>query len=212
MDIVGDGPDVALDLTGVRVGNGLTFDPRGWRTSATPPADRAGRADLQRRGDGTDVTAWLALLRGGTPGYAAQPYQHLAAACRAAGHDTEARQVLVAQRREQLRSGAITGRLERLWSRVTGLTLGYGYQPWRALVGLLGVIAVAVVLAVVLGGGGALAATGGGACTVVEQVGVELDLGTPLVSTGMRARCDITDTAAFATLFVAGVTAVVRKT
>jgi ABC-type arginine/histidine transport system permease subunit len=35
---------------------------------------------------------------------------------------------------------------------LTGLVLGYGYQPWWTLVCLLLVLAVAVVLAVALGG------------------------------------------------------------
>jgi hypothetical protein len=34
---------------------------------------------------------------------------------------------------------------------LTGLVLGYGYQPWRALVCLLLVLVAAVMLAVVLG-------------------------------------------------------------
>jgi hypothetical protein len=66
------------------------------------------------------------------------------------------------------------------------------------------------------------------ACAVVDEIGVGLDLGTPLVTTGARARCDTTNTTpgqvltitswllhllawAFATLFLAGFTAAVRK-
>ena len=52
---------------------------------------------------------WRALLRGHTPGYAAQPYQHLAAAYRATGHDRDARMVLIAQRRDQLQRAGLTG-------------------------------------------------------------------------------------------------------
>lgn len=169
---------------------------------------------------------WLMQLREATPGYAAQPYQQLAAVHRAAGHDSQARRVLMAQRRDQLDRRALTGRAERAWVRLTGLTLGYGYQPWRALFGLLAVIGAAVVLAVVLGGQGGLAKAQDIPCTVVERVGVGLDLGTPLLNT--RARCETTTSGAgqvltvtgwllrllawaFATLFIAGFTSAVRK-
>jgi hypothetical protein len=136
----------------------------------------------------------------------------------------------MAQRRDQIERRALTGPAERGWARLTGLVLGYGYQPWRALVCLLLTLVVAVVLAVVLGGHGGLAhpqsAVG---CTVVERVGVGLDLGTPLLKTNAGANCGITSTTpgqaltvagwvlqllawAFATLFIAGFTGVVRKT
>jgi hypothetical protein len=168
---------------------------------------------------------WLMQLRTATSGYAAQPYQHLAAVHRAAGHDSEARRVLMAQRRDQLGRRALTGRAERTWVRLTGLTLGYGYQPWRALICLLAIIGAAVVLAVVLGGQGGLARAQE-PCTVVERIGVGLDLGTPLLNT--QTRCEATTSGAgqvltvtgwalrllawaFATLFIAGFTSAVRK-
>jgi hypothetical protein len=66
-------------------------------------------------------------------------------------------------------------------------------------------------------------------CSAVERVGVGLDLGLPLVKTGIRVHCDTTASTtgqvltvagwglqllawAFATLFVAGFTGIVRKT
>jgi hypothetical protein len=173
--------------------------------------------------------AWLGMLRKATPYYTAQPYQHLAAVHRAAGHDSQARRVLMAQRRDQLDRRALTGRAERGWVRLTGLTLGYGYQPWRALIGLFLVVGAAVTLAVVLGGAGGLASVDDPdvPCSTVERIGVGLDLGTPLIST--HVRCDTTATGAgealtmtgwalrllawaFATLFIAGFTSAVRRT
>jgi hypothetical protein len=92
------------------------------------------------------------MLTHRTPSYAAQPYRQLAAATQAVGHDSDTRKVLIAQRRDQLKRKAITSLHERTWAKLTGLTLGYGYQPWRALIGLLVVVAAAVTLVIIAGG------------------------------------------------------------
>ena len=126
---------------------------------------------------------------------------------------------------------------ERVWGKVTKVTLGYGYQPWRALLFLAVVMAVSCLLAVALGSHGALAQTArtaapGRSCTVVQDVSVGLDLNLPVGTTAARAGCDLTTdpasaTAAsltsvgwvlrllawtFAALFIAGFTGAVRKT
>jgi hypothetical protein len=219
----------ALHLEGTHVGGDLSLYE--WQLDSADPERRLNVEGLTYTALPVEIPndRWLRLLRDATPWYAAQPYQYLAAVHRAAGHDSLARRVLMAQRRDQLHRRVLTGRAERAWVRFTGLVLGYGYQPWRALIGLLLVIAAAVTLAVVLGGRGGLAQVADPAlgCTVVERVGVGLDLGTPLLST--RTRCDTTTSAAgqvlvvsgwllrllawgFATLFIAGFTSAVRRT
>ncbi|WP_330276638.1 hypothetical protein OG205_13885 [Lentzea sp. NBC_00516] len=233
---IGGGDSVAVNLTGLRVGSTLVFDPERLEHTTDSRA-RLAVDGLVYSGlpEGISADSWLELLREGTPSYAAQPYQQLAAAHRAAGHDSHARRVLMAQRQDQIGRRALTGRAERTWVRFTGLTLGYGYQPWRALIGLLVVVVAAVVLAVVLGGHGGLTQlrtpppSTALECTVVERIGVGLDLGIPLITTGARARCEATNTTtgqiltstswalrllawAFATLFIAGFTSAVRKT
>jgi hypothetical protein len=234
-EAVGAGADVTLELRQVRIGGVLEFAPVRLEHTADPQArlalDGLTYAGLPK---GISSDDWLRLLREATPSYAAQPYQQFAAAHRAAGHDGEVRRILMAQRQAQLDRGALTGWAERAWARLTGLTLGYGYQPWRALLVLVAVAATAVVLALTLGAHGGVArvdpqppaAVG---CSAVERVGVGLDLGLPLVRTGARARCDTTASTtgqvltvagwglqllawAFATLFVAGFTGIVRKT
>jgi hypothetical protein len=232
---VGAGDRAGVDLSGMRIAGGLAFDP----LRLDNRQDDQARLDvdgLTYTGLPTGVSTrdWLRLLREGTPTFAAQPYQHLAAAHRAAGHDDQARRILIAQRRDQLDRRALTGRTERAWARLTGLTLGYGYQSWRSLLVLLAVVAIAVALALTLGAHGGLARTHPAApaaarCSIVERVGVGLDLGLPLIKTGTRANCDLTSSAAgqmltvgswilqllawaFATLFVAGFTGAVRKT
>jgi hypothetical protein len=128
----------------------------------------------------------------------------------------------------------LTGR-DRLWARITGLTLGYGYQPWRALLILLGIVATSVVLTITLGAHGALVhqdpknPAAAVPCTVIERIDVGLEVGVPFLNTHAQNRCTITDTAtgiglsygtralqlltgAVAALFVAGFTGIVRKT
>ncbi|MFI5606857.1 hypothetical protein ACIA77_06585, partial [Amycolatopsis sp. NPDC051903] len=235
LSATGDGEGVVLDLTDLRVGGALFFDPTALEHKRGAGA-RLGVDGLVYSGlPRTNSTDWLSLLGEATPAYSAQPYQQLAAAHRAAGHDREARRVLIQQRRDQIRRGALTGRGERSWARLTGLLLGYGYQPWRALWGLLATLTLAGLITAWLGAHGGLAqiqtppSATPAACTLVERVGVGLDLGTPLISTGARAHCDTTNTTTgqtltvlgwglrllawgFATLFIAGFTGAVRKT
>ena len=233
----GGGADVAVDLTGTRVGGALLFDLGGLK-HATDPHRRLAVDGLTYAGVPEPISArdWLELLRDGTPGYAAQPYQQLAAGYRALGDERQAREILMAQRDDQL-ARADTRWPERLWGRITKVTLGYGYQPWRALLFLAAVVAVSCVLAVVLGSHGALAqtsktATPGRSCTVVQQVSVGLDLNLPVGTSVARADCDLTTDSAsataawltavgwvlrllawvFAALFIAGFTSAVRKT
>jgi hypothetical protein len=181
---------------------------------------------------------WLDLLREGTPTYAPSPYQQLASSYRSAGHDRDAREVLMAQRRDQIARGGLGSR-ERTWARFTGIVLGFGWAPWRALYFLAGALLASAILAVFLGAHGALThPPKPGApteqCTIVERVGVGLDLGTPLLGSTTRARdrCPInpapnsaTATAliictwalqvvawGLAALFIAGFTSAVRRT
>jgi len=179
---------------------------------------------------------WRELLRHGTPAYAAQPYQQLAAGYKALGEDRQARQTLIAQRDDQL-ARTHPQRWERWWGRITKITLGYGYKPWRALWFLAGLAVVSCVLAWLLGAHGALAqtsktATPGRPCTVAQQVSVGLDLNLPVGTSVARAQCDLTEDSgsvtaawlayvgwalrvlawAFAALFIAGFTSAVRKT
>ena len=227
----GHGEQGVVRLTGTRVGGRLHLDPDAVRNTA-PGAPAAAVDGLTYAGlpEGGTVAQWLRLLGARSATYTPQPYQQLAAGCRAAGQDREAREVLVAQRKDELRRGGLSPAV-RAWVRVTGWTLGYGYRPWLALAWLGGVVVAAIVVAVGLGGAGGLAHPdeGGSApCTVVERVGVALDLSIPLLRTGARQQCEATGSAAgqwliaagwllqllgwvFATLFVAGFTGAVRR-
>lgn len=233
----GGGPGEAVNLKGAQVGAAFQFAPE--RLEHKDDSHRRLAADgLTYAGVPGRISAedWRELLREGTPDYAAQPYQQLAAGYRALGDDRQARQTLMAQRDDQL-ARADTRWPERWWGKITKVTLGYGYQPWRALWFLAGVVALSCVLAVVLGSHGALAqttqtATPGRSCTAVQQVSTGLDLTLPVGTSVARVDCDLTtDPAsvtaawlsaagwvlrllawAFAALFIAGFTSAVRKT
>jgi hypothetical protein len=228
--------DVTVNLTSARVNGALLFAPVELAHAADPrrrlAVDGLAYAGVPTLISGRD---WLRLLREGTDNYAAQPYQQVAAGYRALGDERLAREILMAQRDDQL-TRTHPRRQERLWGRITKVTLGYGYQPWRALLFLVAVVALSCVLAVVLGLHGALVqtdktATPGRSCTVIQQLSVGLDLNLPVGTSVARADCDLTSNSAsataawltaagwalrllawaFAALFIVGFTSAVRK-
>jgi len=178
----------------------------------------------------TTLDDWLEMLADRTPRYASQPYLQLAATHQAAGNERDVRRVRIAQQRDLIRRGRLT-RWGKLWHRVTGATVGYGYRPATALLWLAATLITAIVLvAGVAGPAGLVRGTSGASCSVVEQVGLALNAATPLVKPDSQQRCQLATSTglgqavvvstwllqilawAFATLFVAGFTGLVRKT
>ncbi|HTA09528.1 MAG TPA: hypothetical protein VK836_13500 [Streptosporangiaceae bacterium] len=231
----GGGGAAVLDLPNTSVGRVFHYQPATVTNIASAGSEvNVDGLTYRALPAGLTPTEWLQVIRQHTPAYAAQPYRHLAAALSAAGHDREARDVLIAQRQDQLERKALTGASQRGWARLTGVVLGYGYRSSRALLFLLGVLAVSVILATVLGAHGALApprlagsASPVAPCTAVQRIAVGLDLGEPLA--GPAAQCGTTLSAtgsaltvlrwlleaaawAFVALFIAGFTSVVRRT
>jgi hypothetical protein len=218
--------------------SGLREDPQSWAADGHLRLDSFTYSALDPRG--ADLDRWLLWLRSYTPAYATQPYQQLAAIHRASGNEAAARRVLIAQQDDLLARGELGGRWARAWHRLKGIAVGYGYQSWRALVGLVVVVLLAIALGLAAGhiraGTGHFeaahtAATGrpGTACSIVEQVGLGLDLGLPAINTGLNTRCALDSTSAagqiltgtawllqalgwaLATLVVAGYTGLIRK-
>jgi hypothetical protein len=93
--------------------------------------------------------------------------------------------VLVAQQQHLADSGLLAGWARRR-HRLLGVTLGYGYQSWRAVLGLLATIAVAAVLLVATPPATAAAGQPAAACAVVDRIGLAIDATVPLVGTGHR--------------------------
>ncbi|MEV4149923.1 hypothetical protein AB0J40_40130 [Amycolatopsis sp. NPDC049691] len=185
---------------------------------------------------------WLHIIRYHTKSYRPGPYQVLASSERSAGHDGNARRILIAQQKDihQRAPHALGSWLARCSHRLWGVLAGYGYLARRTAVALV----FAMVTVGALGVWAGRVADGrhhvaervisfgssyGQPCSVIELVGLGLDRGLPLASTGVRARCDLNpDTnwaAAFtiviwllqaaiwglATLALAGYTGLVRK-
>ncbi|MFG2891363.1 oxidoreductase [Streptomyces sp. NPDC048248] len=84
---------------------------------------RSGRTSLQ--GDVAHRLAWIHR----NPGYAPQPYEQLAACYRQAGHDDDARTVLLEKQRHRRRT---LNRPGRVWGYLLDAAVGYGYRPWLA--------------------------------------------------------------------------------
>ncbi|SMD23438.1 hypothetical protein SAMN05660733_07285 [Lentzea albidocapillata] len=152
---------------------------------------------------------WLHLIRCHTGRYRPQPYQQLAAIERAAGHDKNARNVLVAQQRDRLiRSPESIGKFPfTFFHRIWGAIAGYGYRAsylatvliaFLFMAGSIGYIAGQVdtrpghhVAERVVPGNVADKTNPGVSCSTIELIGLGLDRGLPLGPAGMRNRCDL---------------------
>jgi hypothetical protein len=190
--------------------------------------------------DDSDWNQWLHLITRHTRGYWPQPYQHLAAARRDAGHDADARQVLIAQQEDLRERGELGGWLATTAHWLWGALAGYGYRTSPTALALLVVLLAAGVLGIVAGhtsiSTGRYVAMHSqttenprSSCSLLEQIGVGIDRGLPLGATGIRDRCDFDTTSrrgqvitaatwvlqalvwALATLVVVGYTGLIRK-
>jgi hypothetical protein len=209
--------DLALRLSQARITGHLIL------AASFPdgPLDVTGLTYGGRPGNAT-LAEWLEMLAARTPEYASQPYFQLAKAHSGAGHEKNVRRIHLARQKDLLRRGDL-GLAGRVWHRVAGATVGYGYRPVVALLWLVGTLALSVLLVLLAGAAGLL-----GRCPLVEQVGHALNAVTPLVKADNQ-RCVI-DTSrgpgqailaagwvlqaltwAFLTLFVAGFTGLMRK-
>jgi hypothetical protein len=72
---------------------------------------------------------WLALQ---PPGYSPQPYRELAKALNENGREEGATEVRIAKEIAQRRFGRMS-RMQRAWSLMLQITIGFGYRPLRAL-------------------------------------------------------------------------------
>lgn len=199
----GEGVACVVRLDSARVGGQLSI--------VDSPVDSLAVNDFTYGSlDGVTWERWLALIRDHTREYRASPYQQLAAVERAAGHDGNARKILISQQHDLRRHApqALGGWLTRRFHWLWGALAGYGYRARRTAGALL--IALAVAGGVSLWAGHVQTGPGrhaaehtaatpapGTPCSTVELIGLGLDRGLPLGPTGLRSRCDLdTQTAA----------------
>ncbi|GAA3464400.1 hypothetical protein GCM10018963_64130 [Saccharothrix longispora] len=155
-----------------------------------------------------DWRQWLHLVAHHTTSYRPQPFQQLAAIERAAGHDGNARQVLIAQQNDLRRRApaALGGRSARAVHTLWGRLAGYGYRTRTLALALLLALTAAGAAGYVAGQiptrpghhaaervtpPGSPTTTAATRCSTIELIGLGLDRGLPLGATGLRAKCDL---------------------
>jgi hypothetical protein len=111
----------------------LRDDPAHWPDELF--LDGFSYGDLEPRLPAAERLRWLAR----TDGFQPQPYEQLAAWYTAGGQPAEARRVLHAKERAARGAKSLSG---RVWGLLQDVTVAYGYQPWRAVLWLLGLLAV----------------------------------------------------------------------
>jgi hypothetical protein len=85
---------------------------------------------------------WLALQ---PPGYASQPYRQLATVLSDQGREQGATEVRIAKEVAQRRFGHMS-RIQRAWSLMLQVTIGFGYRPLRALWWIGGFVGLGTIL------------------------------------------------------------------
>ncbi|MGE6738537.1 oxidoreductase, partial [Streptomyces sp. NPDC059900] len=132
-------PSGTVDLRGAQVSN-LYDSDHSWPEvveldgfvygSIKTDKGRGRREAVGRRDSVARRVAWIRR----SPGYNPQPYEQLASWYRKAGHDDDARRVLLAKQRHRRQT---LSRASRIWGHLLDTTVGYGYRPWLADVWLL---------------------------------------------------------------------------
>jgi hypothetical protein len=79
-------------------------------------------------------------------GYVPQPYEQLAAAYRRAGDDRAAQKIQLAKYRQRNRVIGWRRWYSKLWNIIQDVVIGYGYQPLRAFLWLIGLLVAGIVL------------------------------------------------------------------
>ncbi|MGW6358542.1 oxidoreductase [Streptomyces sp. NPDC055092] len=132
-------PSATVDLRGAQVSY-LHDSEHSWPNVVELDGFVYGSIKVDEAGERRESVGWrnsvarrVAWIRR-CPGYNPQPYEQLASWYRKAGHDDEARRVLLAKQRHRRRTLA---RAARVWGHLLDVTVGYGYRPWLAGVWLV---------------------------------------------------------------------------
>jgi hypothetical protein len=121
-------PDGTVSLAGARIGS-LRDAPASWPAGGTD-LSRLSYDEIASRGE-FPLPLRIAWLHDATPEYSPEAYERLAAALRAGGEDSDAREVLLAKQRRRRETLPVAG---RVWGWLQDVTVGYGFRPGRAAV------------------------------------------------------------------------------
>lgn len=88
----------------------------------------------KNNGQKVDHARWL--QRQPQKSFSVQPYEQLAHVLRVTGDEAAAKKVLIAKQND-LRQRGNLGWFERIWNGILGFTIAHGYEPHRALLGML---------------------------------------------------------------------------
>lgn len=126
-------PSGVVDLRGAQVSH-LHDSEHSWPDVIKLDGFVYGSIKVDEAGGRRDSVAHRVAWIRRSPSYSPQPYEQLASWYRKAGHDDDARRVLLAKQRHRRQ---ILPSAARLWGHLLDVTVGYGYRPWLAGVWLL---------------------------------------------------------------------------
>ena len=134
----------SLDLTDAKVGS-LVDEEASWPEKGGLILDGfvhdriyAGPTDTKVPIDAKTRLRWLGLQ---PDGYLPQPYEQLIAVLRQTGHEDQVAEVAIAKQKDLYEHGDL-GWWGWIRSWVLYLAVGYGYEPWRAFLGMAALVIV----------------------------------------------------------------------
>lgn len=112
-------------------------------------------------------------------GFRPQPYEQLAKVLRAMGHERDARIIAIAKQKEMRKR---LGPMARAWSWILRISTGYGYETWRAFIGMALMVAIGTAVFCFTNGNSDMVATSDGAYVPIFNAFIySLDAFLPIV-------------------------------
>ena len=127
--------------------------------------------------DAPSRVEWLGRM---PEGYSPQPYEQLAAVLERMGHDAAARRIRIERQRQRRRYGQLP-RYHRGWSWLLDVTIRYGWEPWRAVIGGVAVAALGALIFWLAGRGGVMERVDADSFAAFQPVVYSLDSFIPFV-------------------------------
>ncbi|MFZ5931615.1 MAG: hypothetical protein ACOY15_10425 [Pseudomonadota bacterium] len=124
---------------------------------------------------------WLSLQPTNSKdyGFRPQPYEQLVKVLRAMGHESDARKIAIAKQQEMRKT---LGPVARAWSWILRISTGYGYETWRAFIGMALMVAIGTAVFSFANGSGDMVATSDGAYVPIFNAFIySLDAFLPIV-------------------------------